>query len=173
MTSIALIGLMGAGKSTVGAQLAERTGTELIDVDTIIEARTGRTVRQLWEDGGELAYRALESEIVLEALRRDDDLVVAVPGGVVLDPVARSALSHVDVVWLRADPGVLGGRVQASDHRPLIGPDPAADLAVMAEARHDLYGAVAMFTIDTDDLEPAEIADEILQRLTSRRDGHA
>ena len=159
---------MGAGKSTIGAELAERTGTELIDVDKVIEARTGRTVRQLWEDGGEAAYRALESEIVLEALRGDHDLVVAVPGGVVLDPAARSELANVDVIWLRADPTVLGGRVQAGDHRPLLGPDPAADLAVMAIARYELYEEVANFAIDTDDVDPATIADEILRRLAAR-----
>lgn len=167
MTSIALVGLMGAGKSTIGAELAERTGTELIDVDKVIETRTGRTVRQLWEDGGEAAYRALESEIVLEALRGDHDLVVAVPGGVVLDPAARSELVNVDVVWLRADPNVLGGRVQAGDHRPLLGPDPAVDLAVMAIARRELYEEVANFAIDTDDVDPATIADEILRRLAA------
>lgn len=167
MTSIALIGLMGAGKSTVGATLAERMGTELIDVDKIIEARTGRTVRQLWEDGGEGAYRSMESEVVLEALRSDEDLVVAVPGGVILDPVARTALENVNVVWLRADPNILGGRVKAGDHRPLLGADPAADLAVMARARHELYDSVATFSIDTDDVGPDTIADEIFRRLRS------
>lgn len=173
MTTIALVGLMGAGKSTVGAELAERTGTHLIDVDTIIEERTGRTVRQLWEEGGEAAYRAMESEIVLEALQSDNDLVVAVPGGVILDPIARSALAKVDVVWLRADPNILGGRVQAGDHRPLIGPDPASDLAVMAAARHELYDTISTFAIDTDDVDPNTIAIEILRRLNRRGDVRA
>ena len=173
MTTIALVGLMGAGKSTVGAELAARTGMALVDVDRIIEARTGRTVRQLWADGGEAAYRAMESEVVLEALRGDDDVVVAVPGGVVLDPVARAELTAVPVVWLRADPSVLGGRVSVGDHRPLLGTDPAADLAVMAAARHELYDAVSTFAIDTDGVEPAAIADEILRRLDPIGDASA
>lgn len=169
MTSIALVGLMGAGKSTVGAILAQRSGTELIDVDTVIEARTGRTVRELWEDGGEAAYRALESEIVIEALRREDDVIVAVPGGVVMDPAARSALDRAAVIWLRADPSVLGGRVSVGDHRPLIGADPTADLAAMAIARRDLYSGVADLVIDTDEADPVSIADEILRWLDSSK----
>lgn len=170
MTAIALVGLMGAGKSTVGAELATRTGRALVDVDVAIEARTGRTVRQLWEDGGEAAYRAMESEVVIDALRSGADVVVAVPGGVVLDPVARMELAEVPVIWLRADPTVLGGRVRAGDHRPLLGSDPAADLARMSVARRDLYDEVATFVIDTDDVAPAAIADEILRRLAAMDD---
>jgi len=175
VTSIALVGLMGAGKSTVGDELAGRTGMDLVDVDRVIEARTGRTVRQLWEEGGETAYRSLESSIVLETLRGTDPVVLAAPGGVVLDPEVRVALALVRVVWLRADPQVLGRRVGADDHRPLLGADPAADLAVMSAARHDLYDAVATFAVDTDDREPVAIAEEIVRRLesvdTTRGDG--
>lgn len=167
MRSIALVGLMGAGKSTVGAELATNTGLPLIDVDRIIETRTGRTVRELWEDGGEAAYRSMESDVVLDALRGEDDVILAVPGGVVLDPVARAALAAVPVVWLRADPSVLGGRVRAGDHRPLLGADPATDLAAMAVTRRSLYDEVATFAIDTDEADPPSIAAEILRRLAT------
>lgn len=163
MTSIALIGLMGSGKSTVGAVLADRTGLPLIDVDRVIIARTGRTVRELWAEGGEAAYRALESDVAIEALGGVDDVVLAVPGGAILDPAVRDALADASVVWLRTDPSVLGTRVQADDHRPLLGADPAADLAEMAKARDAIYAAAAGLVLDTDDLDPSMIADRILE----------
>ena len=93
MTPVVLVGLMGTGKSTVGRLIAEATGRELVDVDEAITKRTGKTVRQLWEDGGEAAYRSLESGEVIEALRRGD-VVVAAPGGVVMDPEVRRALAR-------------------------------------------------------------------------------
>lgn len=167
MTSIALIGLMGSGKSTVGAVLAERTGLPLVDVDRVIITRTGRTVRELWAEGGEAAYRALESEVSIEALSGSDDVILAVPGGAILDPAVRDALAVAAVVWLRTDPSVLGTRVRADDHRPLLGADPATDLAEMAKARNGIYAAVAGLVIDTDDLEPSSIADRILEWLHS------
>lgn len=163
-TPLVLIGLMGAGKSTVGSRLAEATGRELDDVDVAITARTGKTVRELWADGGEAAYRSLESAEALAALRRGD-VVVAAPGGVVLDPVVREALGAAHVVWLRADPIVLGERVHAGDHRPLIGSDPAADLAEMADARSALYESVADLVVDTAALGPDATTDAILASL--------
>ena len=70
MTAIVLVGLMGSGKTTVGRLVAEATGRELVDVDVAITARTGKTVRQLWEEGGEAAYRSLERDEVLATLGR-------------------------------------------------------------------------------------------------------
>ena len=156
---------MGSGKSTVGAVLAGRTGRRLVDVDDEILDRTGRTVRELWLDDGEAAYRALESEIVLGALSSGEHLVVAVPGGAVLDPAVRTALESATVVWLRTTPTLLGERVQVDDHRPLLGDDPAADLTRMARDRNDTYSAAADLVVDTDELDPRAVADEILARL--------
>src|SRR5271170_7854305 len=101
---------MGSGKSTVGALVAQRTERALVDVDTVIAARMSETVRELWEEGGEEAYRYLESEVVLEVLREDALTVLAAPGGVVLDPLVRAALAHSLVVWLRTSPSTLAGR---------------------------------------------------------------
>lgn len=169
-TPLVLVGLMGAGKSTVGSRLAEATGRELVDVDVAITARTGKTVRELWEEGGEAAYRGLESAEVLDALRRVA-VVVAAPGGVILDPVVREALDAAHVVWLRADPTVLGARVHAGDHRPLIGADPTADLASMADDRSALYESVADLVVDTAALGPDAAADAILASLPPDRPG--
>ncbi len=164
MTPIVLVGLMGAGKSTVGRLVADATQRTFVDVDVAITARTGKTVRELWEEGGESAYRSLESDEVHAALHRDD-VVLAAPGGAILDPAVRYALADAFVVWLRADPAVLGGRVRAGDHRPLLGADPASDLAAMAADRSALYAAVADLVVDTDVRGPGEAATWIIEHL--------
>lgn len=164
MTALVLVGMMGAGKSTIGRILADRLGWPLVDSDRAIEAKTGRTVRELWEAGGEDAYRALESDVVLDAVRGDADVVVAAPGGVVLDEQVRTALEAVDVVWLRADPATLAGRVEQGDHRPLLGDDPQTVLSDIATAREGLYRQVADLVIDVDGLSPETVAAQILDR---------
>lgn len=167
MTAVVLVGLMGAGKTTVGRAVAARTGWTLVDVDVAIQDRTGRTVRELWEEGGEAAYRALESEIVLDALA-DEEVVIAAPGGVVLDPAVRDALAEPFVVWLRASPTTLGGRVRRDDHRPLLGDDPETVLATMTAERADLYASVADLVVDADATPPDELAGTIVAELSAR-----
>src|ERR1700722_9327921 len=156
---------VGSGKSTVGALVAQRTGRALVDVDAVITARMNKTVRELWEEGGEAAYRYLESEVVLETLREDTPTVLAAPGGVVLDPLVRAALAHSLVVWLRTSPSTLAGRVRPGDHRPLLEDRPAETFAAMAEMRSELYREVATAIIDTDGRAPESIADEVVELL--------
>jgi shikimate kinase len=162
---VVLVGLMGSGKSTVGALVAPRLGRMFVDVDVLIARRTGKTVRELWEEGGEAAYRQLESDAVLWVLADDTPAVLAAPGGVVLDPVVRAELADCFVVWLRADPSILAGRVRPGDHRPLLGDHPDETLAALADARADLYRRVANTTIDTDELTPEAIADIVVVRV--------
>ena len=141
---------MGAGKSTIGRIVAERIGRQLVDTDDAIRRRTGKSVRELWEDGGEAAYRLLESSVVLDAVRGEAPLVVAAPGGVVLDPAVRDAMTHAFVVWLKVDPSILASRVRPDDHRPLLGRDPYAVLTTMARDRDDLYRTVADAIVEVD-----------------------
>jgi shikimate kinase len=167
MKPVVLVGLMGSGKSTVGALVALRSGRKFVDVDAVITARMSKTVRELWEEGGEAAYRHLESDVVLEVLRDDTPIVLAAPGGVVLDPVVRAVLADCLVVWLRTSPSTLAGRVRPGDHRPLLGDHPAATFATMAKMRSELYRQVATAIIDTDGLAPEVIADNVLGLLGS------
>lgn len=171
MTTVVLVGLMGSGKTTVGRAIAERTGRPLLDVDVAIQDSTGLTVRQLWEQGGEASYRTLESQVVLDALRSGDELVVAAPGGVVLDPEVRAALRGAYVVWLRASPETLGGRVTRDDHRPLLGERPEAVLRAMATDRAELYDSVADTTIDTDIHDADTAADSIVAQVRAGSTG--
>lgn len=168
MKQVVLVGLMGSGKSTVGALVAARTGRVFVDVDIVIARGTGKTVRELWEQGGEAAYRKLESDAVLRVLAGDTPSVLAAPGGVVLNPTVRAALAGHVVVWLRTTPTTLAGRVHVGDHRPLLGDKPADVLAVMADERSDLYRHVASATFDTDDRTPDAVADAVAELLADQ-----
>jgi shikimate kinase len=169
VTAVVLVGLMGAGKSAVGALVAAATGRSFVDVDIAIAGKTGKTVRELWEEGGEAAYRHLESQAVLDALARSDDVVLAAPGGSVLDPAVRVALGPAFVVWLRADPATLAKRVEHDDHRPLLGDHPLEVLTSMAAERAGLYGAVADMVVDTDGRDAQAVAGEVIDELERRR----
>ncbi len=162
---IVLVGLMGTGKTTTGRLVASRLGRRLLDSDEMVEARTGRTVREIWRDEGEPAYRVLETAALQEALAANDPLVIAAAGGVVLRAENRAALAAADalVVWLRADPGVLAGRVTGGDHRPLLDADPAGTLRQMESDRETLYREVADVSIDTVGLAPSAVADRIIE----------
>jgi shikimate kinase len=171
MSQVVLVGLMGSGKSTVGALVAEHTGRAFVDVDVVIARETGKTVRQLWEEGGESAYRHLESDVVLRALRDDTPSVLAAPAGVILDSVVRAALAGSIVVWLHARPSTLAGRVRPGDHRPLLGERPAETLTAMADARDALYRQVSTAIVETDDRTPEAVAAmvvELVARVATR-----
>ena len=171
MRQVVLVGLMGSGKSSVGALVAAHTGREFVDVDIVIARETGKTVRELWEAGGEAAYRRLESEAVLHVLAAETPSVLAAPGGVVLNPTVRAALAGHFVVWLRTEPTTLAGRVHVGDHRPLLGDNPAETLTAMAHERADLYRSVATATIDTDNRTPDAVADMVVELLADEPAG--
>src|SRR5262245_53142553 len=113
---------MGSGKSTVGRALASRLGRPLFDSHEMIEARTGRTVREIFRADGEDAFRTIETQVLIEALSSPVKSVIAAAGGVVLRAENRAALrdSGSRVVWLCADPSLLVERVKSSGHRPLL-----------------------------------------------------
>lgn len=162
--NVAIIGSMGAGKSTVGRLVAERSSLDFVDVDLAIIDRTSMTVKELWETGGEGAYRQLESLVCLEALGRGN-VVLATPGGAVVDPAVRGALSDALVVWLRVPPEVLARRVAGDQHRPLLGADPLAVLTALSAQRAELYNTLADLVLDEDQITPQEAAAMILKRL--------
>jgi len=168
---IVLVGMMGAGKTTVGRRLARRRGWDFIDSDAQIEASTGRTVAEIWAAEGEPAFRQIESAVLADALTHRRPAVVAAAGGVILDAANRAALARAGpVVWLRARPETLAGRVGSGDHRPLLDHDPAGVLARLADHRADLYAEVADVVIDIDDLGPDAIVNRVDQAVDDGRD---
>jgi shikimate kinase len=160
---VVLVGMMGAGKTTVGRELAARLGWRFLDSDAMVEASTGSTVAELFADRGEEAFRAEESRVLAEALSGGSRTVVSAAGGTVLDPANRELLAQTEaVVWLRADPATLAARVGTGSGRPLLDGDPAAALVALDAARRPFYGEVADVIIDVDDLEPSRVVDRIL-----------
>ncbi len=175
---VLLVGMMGAGKTTVGELLARRLGWRYVDSDDEVRAFSGHTVKELFEAGGEQAFRPLESKALAAALERDEPAVVSVAGGAVLDPANRALLRRAGtVVWLRATPETLLERVEADtaaaasdgggreDHRPLLEHDPAGTLARLDRERRAIYQEVADVVVDVDDLGPDAVADEVQRRV--------
>ena len=111
---LVLVGMMGAGKTTVGRLSAKRLGWEYSDSDAQVIEETGRTVPELFAEEGEEVFRAHESRVLSEALSGDRSMVVSAAGGVVLSEANRRLLrDSATVVWLRADVGTLADRVGA------------------------------------------------------------
>jgi shikimate kinase len=163
LTRILLIGMMGAGKSTVGRLLAERLGWPYVDSDEQVEIRTGMTVPEIFAARGEPAFRAEEAAALEEATTSDGPLVVSVAGGAVLDAGNRARIRDSGlVVWLRAPVNILAARVGSGAGRPLLGDDPLASLTRLYRERAPLYQALADVTIDVDQGTPQEVADRVL-----------
>ncbi len=168
---IALIGLMGAGKSSVARVLGERLGVSVADLDGMIEAVEGCSVAELFERAGEAWFRRRESELLAEALRSGVQ-VVACGGGVVLDPARRELLrERCRVVWLEVAPAEAVRRLGAAEHDPgrtrplLAGADPETRLENLLRERESLYAGAAHVRVPTSGRTPAEVADAVLAAL--------
>lgn len=167
MTRLLLVGMMGAGKTTVGRLLADRLGCAYVDSDAQVEQATGRTVPELFETVGEPAFRAAESAALHEALEGDSPVVVSVAGGAVLDPANRDLLHRSGtVVWLRADPATLAARVGDGAGRPLLADEAAATLARLDRERRPHYAGLADVVVDVDGVPPDVVADRVLDGVS-------
>ena len=148
--NVFLVGLMGAGKTSVGKLLAKRLGKSFHDSDQVIEARTGVRIPVIFEIEGEAGFRAREAA-VLQELTALDNIVLATGGGAVLLPANRAALhGRGTVVYLRASVDELWNRTRHDRNRPLLQTaDPRARLAQLHEQRDPLYREVAHIVLDT------------------------
>jgi shikimate kinase len=148
--NVFLVGLMGAGKTTVGRMLARRLGKRFYDTDQEIEARTGVRIPLIFEIEGEAGFRARESQTVA-AMCALDGIVLATGGGVVLDSANREQLGrHGFVIYLRGDPQQLWQRTRHDRNRPLLQThDPLRKLTELYEQRDPLYREVADLVVDT------------------------
>jgi shikimate kinase len=167
---VAVVGLMGSGKTTIGSRLASLLGWPLRDSDVEIEAREHRTVRQLRDDLGVDAMHALETRQLLDALADPGPSVVcpAASVGDVDACVAALADPAVLVVLLTADPNVVAQRFLTGAHRPWYGDDPAAFLARQATARYPRFRGLAPLEIATDERSPDDVVQIVVRVLAGR-----
>lgn len=148
--NVFLVGLMGAGKTSVGKMLAKRLGKTFHDSDHVIEARTGVRIPVIFEIEGEAGFRAREAAVIDE-LTALDNIVLATGGGAVLSSANREALrARGTVVYLRASVDELWNRTRHDRNRPLLQTeDPRGRLAQLHEQRDPLYREVAHIVLDT------------------------
>lgn len=165
--NIFLVGPMGAGKSTIGRQLARDLGKDFHDSDKVIEERTGADIPLIFELEGESGFRRRE-KAVIDDLTRLDNVVLATGGGVVLDPENRAALmSRGCVVYLQAPLAQLHERTRRDRTRPLLQTDdPLARLRAILEEREPLYLGVADLIVKTDSRTVRSVVKDLIKRLS-------
>jgi shikimate kinase len=162
---ILLVGLMGAGKSTVGRALADLLSCPYLDNDVLLEQQSRATAEQLATAPAGVLH-AEESRQLDALLALPGPFVAGVAASVADRPDALTRLTRAGrVVYLRAAPATLAARVGAGADRPWLGDDPRRILERMFAARDDAFRATAHLTVDTDGRDPADIAAELAARL--------
>ena len=165
---LVLVGMMGAGKTSVGKRLARRLGWRHVDADKRIERTTGRTIPDIFATEGEAGFRTVESDVLDALLRLPGRTIVSTGGGAVLSSANRALMrERGTVVWLRARPETLLARVRAGEGRPLLADDPAAALRRLADERQAAYTDAAHVIIDVDGLTADQVADAVLAAVKS------
>jgi shikimate kinase len=167
-TNIYLVGLMGAGKTTVGRQLAKRLERRFLDSDQEIEAKTGVRIPVIFEIEGEAGFRRWESQALAE-LSRETNIVLATGGGVILAPENRRCLRDTGVVvYLHALPEVLHERTRHDRNRPLLQvEDPLARLRQLYRERDSIYREVAHLIIDDRSGAIGQVIQQVESKLKS------
>ena len=167
--NIALCGFMGTGKSAVGRLVAEQLHFAFLDTDTVIEARAGKTIAQIFEEQGEAGFRELEKRIVKELALRDRT-VIATGGGLVVDPENMASLKqHAYVVCLWASPETIYSRVKNQTHRPLLKEaDPLEKIRRLLAERAPFYKQ-ANVLLTTDIRSLREVAQQVLHQFRVAR----
>ena len=171
---IALIGFMGAGKTAVGRVLAEKLGKEFVELDALIEKKTGKSISEIFEQDGEIAFRELEIGVTKEVSRRKN-LVIACGGGIVLNKINIDRLKNeAVVVYLKTSPGTILKRVSDnSNERPLLkSADKATRIEELLKFRQPFYERAADITINTSRLGVAKVAERIIEKLKQNASIH-
>ena len=164
--SIVLIGMMGAGKSSVGRSLQRQTGLARLDTDEMLVAEFGMSIAQVFENHGEEKFRDAETEL-LRKLAPDRPAIIVTGGGIILRPQNVELLKSVGtVVWLAADEAILFERAARRDHRPLLQKEnPGEIFSKLFREREPLYAAAADIRIDTSRMNNDEVAETILNKM--------
>jgi shikimate kinase len=171
--TIALVGLMGVGKSSVGRRLANALSLPFRDADNEVEAAAGRSIPDIFTELGEAAFREGERRVIARLLEGPPH-VLATGGGAFMNPETRKLIRAQAVsVWLKTDLDVLAKRVSRKNTRPLIADrDPMEVLTAQAQARYPIYGE-ADLVVETGDAPHHTTVDQVIQALSAFHEAHA
>jgi shikimate kinase len=163
--NLALVGFMGTGKSTVGRLAADALHFTFLDTDTVIEARAGKSIADIFQQDGEPAFRAWERRIVEELVRRKRT-VIATGGGLPADPANLASLkTHALVVCLWAGPATIFERVRGHDHRPLLNdPEPLSKIQELLAVRGPFYRQADVL-VNTEMRSQREVAQQVIHQF--------
>jgi shikimate kinase len=166
--SIALVGLMGAGKSTVGKRLAKRLGLDFVDTDSEIERAADHSIAEIFERFGEDSFRDGERRVIARLVEGPPRVIATGGGAFINDETRALILERCIAVWLDAELETLGERVSRRDHRPLLkGKDPVAFLRGLAEVRNPVYAQAHLHV--RSELTPHDrTVDAIIEALSGR-----
>ena len=164
--SIVLIGMMGAGKSSVGRVLERRTGLKRLDTDDAVAMQFGMSITEIFQTYGEEQFRETESE-TLRNLSSERAMIIVTGGGIVIRAENTNLLKRLGpVVWLSGDEATLFERASRRNTRPLLQNDnPRAAYAELFRERAPLYQAAADFEVDTSDITYDQVAEMILIKM--------
>lgn len=174
--TVTLIGYRGTGKSTVAPLVAAHWGWDWIDADAEIERRAGKSIRDIFAEGGEPAFRRLERAVMADLLQRDRSIVAAGGGAVLNGDTRREMIAAGPVVWLQASAETIAHRLSADGttgtRRPnLTSRGGLQEIEELLAIREPLYRECATHVIQTDQLDAEEIAARILQLCGTAPEG--
>lgn len=158
---IVLTGFMGAGKSTLGALLAERLRAPFYDSDTLIEAATGLRIAELFRQGGEASFRELEHQVIASVAAKPGS-VLALGGGSLMHPDTRRLLSTTYIVYLAISPTMARERIANTTDRPLAR---TANFDELLNLRESTYRSAASLIIEVRDEEPTKTLARVIASL--------
>lgn len=161
MSTIVLVGVPGAGKTTVGKLLAKELGLDFLDSDQVIETRSGKSVADIFTQDGEPAFRQIEHDVIIDLLD-SSNTVLALGGGSLGNDDTRAKVKKAVTVWLVAGLAQAVDRVGMNRNRPLLLGNVRGQLADLMAAREPLYKEVAKVAVDTSKLIPSEVVAEIV-----------
>jgi shikimate kinase len=166
--SVVLVGMMGAGKTSVGKRLALRLGLPFVDADQAIEEAANQTIPEIFAEHGEAYFRDGERRVIARLLR-DGRQALATGGGAWINAETRTAIGEAGLsVWLRAEPEVLFERVKRRSNRPLLQTaDPEGTLRRLVAERYPVY-ALADVTIESRDVPHDVVVEDVLAALDVR-----
>lgn len=163
---IALIGMMGSGKTTISKLLAKKSNWTLFDTDKIFEEENNTTITNFFEKFGENEFRKKEIQI-LDLISKNENIIISTGGGIILKQENREKLFHQDIfsIYLKTSPDTIFERIKNNKTRPLLlVENPKCEIEKILNSRKDYYN-LAQLTVNTDDKTAQEITEEIWKKL--------